>query len=97
MLGRIGTYLATGNDPGSPSPGEQRVIALAHVEAMLTHHGVHHGLRGARKHIGWYLQSSGQPEAVVKAWRRRLCTSEDAGAVLTGLGTFYDAAQELAA
>jgi tRNA-dihydrouridine synthase len=97
MLGRIGTYLESGHDPGSPPLGEQRVIAIAHVEAMLTHHGAHHGLRGARKHIGWYLQSSGRPEAVVKAWRRRLCTSEDPAAVLAGLGAFYDAAQELAA
>jgi nifR3 family TIM-barrel protein len=97
MLSRIAGHLATGRDPGSPSLARQRDIALAHVEAMLTHHGVHHGLRGARKHIGWYLQSSGRPEAVVKAWRRRLCTSEDACAVLAGLGEFYDTAQELAA
>jgi nifR3 family TIM-barrel protein len=97
MLARIGTYLDTGRDPGSPSLARQRGIARAHVEAMLTHHGPVHGLRGARKHIGWYLQSSGKPEAVVKAWRRRLCTSEDARAVLAGLGEFYDTAQELAA
>jgi nifR3 family TIM-barrel protein len=97
MLGRIGACLASGNDPGSPPLGHQRVIALAHVEAMLTHHGVHHGLRGARKHIGWYLQSSGRPEPDVKAWRRRLCTSEEPAAVLAGLGAFYDQAQELAA
>jgi nifR3 family TIM-barrel protein len=97
MLARIGTYLANGGDPGSPPLTEQCRVALAHVEAMLTHHGVHHGLRGARKHIGWYLQSSGRPEAVVKAWRRRLCTSEDADAVLAGLSAFYDQARELAA
>jgi tRNA-dihydrouridine synthase len=97
MLARIGTYLDTGRDPGSPSLARQRDIARAHVESMLAHHGATHGLRGARKHIGWYLQSSGKPEGIVKAWRRRLCTSEDARAVLAGLDEFYDAAQELAA
>ncbi len=97
MLGRIGTYLATGHDPGSPPLEDQRVVARAHVETMVAHHGTPHGLRGARKHIGWYLQSSGLPEPVVKAWRRRLCTSEDASAVLAGLDAFYDSALELAA
>ena len=57
-----------------------------------------HGLRTARKHVGWYLASSGRPAHAVKAWRRRLCTSEDAGEVLDGLASFYDdTAQEMAA
>ncbi len=97
MLGRIATYLASGRDAGSPPLDSQRAVALAHVEAMLDHHGAHHGLRNARKHIGWYLQSSGRPEPVVKAWRRRLCTSESAAEVLAGIGAYYDTAQELAA
>ena len=55
------------------------------------------GLRNARKHIGWYLASSGRPAEAVKAWRRRLCTSEDAAEVLAGLRSFYAQAEELAA
>jgi tRNA-dihydrouridine synthase B len=97
MLTRIGTYLERGHDPGPPALGQQRAIAFAHVQAMLDHHGAFHGLRGARKHIGWYLQSSGRPEPVIKEWRRRLCTSEDPDDVLAGIGSFYDTAQELAA
>ena len=50
-----------------------------------------HGLRNARKHIGWYLATSGRPAAAVKDWRRRLCTSENARDVLAGLATFYAA------
>ncbi len=53
------------------------------------------GLRNARKHIGWYLASSGQtgrPVATVRDWRRRLCTSDDASFVRTGLAAFYDEA-----
>ena len=97
MPARIATYLTSGRDPGAPSLGEQGAIALAHVEDMLTHHGRQLGLRNARKHIGWYLAISGRGAETVKAWRRRLCTSEDAGAVLAGLGSFYTGTEELAA
>jgi nifR3 family TIM-barrel protein len=97
MPARIAAYLASGRDPGSPPLARQGAIAVAHVEDMLAHHGTTHGLRNARKHIGWYLASSGQPAATIKAWRRRLCTSEDASEVLAGLRSFYADAQELAA
>jgi tRNA-dihydrouridine synthase len=97
MPARIAATLATGRDPGNPPLAEQGRIAAAHVAAMLSHHGTRHGLRQARKHIGWYLASSGGTPEKVKAWRRRLCTSEDAGEVLRGLGAFYAEAQEIAA
>jgi len=64
---------------------------------MLAHHGLRLGLRNARKHVGWYLASSGRPAETVKAWRQRLCTSEDATEVLAGLRSFYAQAEELAA
>jgi nifR3 family TIM-barrel protein len=97
MAGRIGTALATGRDPGAPSSEEQKLIALAHVEAMLSHYGASLGLRNARKHIGWYLISSGREDHSVKEWRRTLCTAEDASHVMAGLARFYDEAQEIAA
>ena len=63
--------------------------AFAHVEAMLSHYGAHLGLRNARKHVGWYLESSGAATATVKAWRKRLCTEESPAALLAGLAEFY--------
>jgi len=90
-------FLASGRDPGPPALAEQGAIAVAHVEDMLAHHGRELGLRHARKHVGWYLASSARPSEAVKAWRRRLCTSEDAGEVLAGLKSFYAEAEELAA
>lgn len=87
--GRIAKALVSGRDPGAPAAAEQGRIACAHVEAMLGHYGEHLGLRNARKHIGWYLESSGRPEAVVKAWRRLLCTEEHAATVLDRLAAFY--------
>lgn len=72
-----------------PSLAEQGRIAVAHVEAMLSHYGAHLGLRNARKHVGWYLETSGAPASVVKEWRRRLCTEDDAAKMLAGLAAFY--------
>jgi tRNA-dihydrouridine synthase B len=94
---RIAAALASERDPGPPPLDRQRDIALHHVEAMIEHDGARVGLRAARKHIGWYLASSGRPAAAVKAWRRRLCTSEDAREVRSGLARFYDEALEAAA
>lgn len=95
--GRIRTALATGRDPGAPTLKEQGAIAAAHLRAMLEHYGSFHGLRNARKHIGWYLVSSAVMEPVAKEWRRRLCTEDDPERVLSGLATFYAQAQEMAA
>lgn len=96
MPGRIAASLPTGSDPGSPPLSEQGTIAAAHVEAILEQDGPVHGLRNARKHIGWYLATSGRPAATVKDWRHRLCTSENARDVLAGLATFYAEAREAA-
>jgi tRNA-dihydrouridine synthase B len=91
---RIATALASGHDPGPPALARQLDIALHHVEAMIEQDDAVHGLRTARKHIGWYLASSGRPAATVQAWRRRLCTSDDAREVRAGLARFYHEALE---
>jgi nifR3 family TIM-barrel protein len=87
--GRIAEALATGTDPGAPSTEIQCHIAKDHVAAMLDHYGSHVGLRNARKHVGWYLETSGLPEDAVKRWRRLLCTQENASYVLAGLDEAY--------
>lgn len=92
---RVAAYLETGIDPGSPSLEKQSEVALAHIEAMLTHYGAFLGLRNARKHVGWYLATSGAPPAVVKANRQRLCTETDPARLLAGLARFYASAPHL--
>lgn len=94
LPGRIAQALETGGDPGAPPLARQQAIALAHVGEMIDAGGSA-GLKAARKHIGWYLASSGRPDPVVRAWRQRLCTQENAREVLAGLAEFYDAAQGL--
>jgi nifR3 family TIM-barrel protein len=94
---RIAEALETGIDPGAPALAAQGLIAVSHIESMLFHYGRTLGLKNARKHVGWYLASSGSPAAVVKAWRRRLCTEEDAGRLIAGLSRYYAEAMEIAA
>ncbi len=94
MPGRIATALATGVDPGAPPIGVQRRIAKEHVAAMLDHYGAFVGLRNARKHIGWYLATSGLPDVAVKRWRAQLCTDDNAASVLSGLENAYADAAE---
>lgn len=91
---RIAAHIDGAGDPGEPPLTRQGEIAVAHVEAMLAHYGGGLGLRNARKHIGWYLERSGRPAAVVKAWRARLCPDDDARRVLDGLARFYAEAVE---
>jgi len=89
---RVAGYLETGIDPGAPSLETQSEVALAHIEGMLSHYGSFLGLRNARKHVGWYLETSGAPAAVVKANRQRLCTEIDPARLLAGLARFYASA-----
>lgn len=96
LPGQIGEALRTGRDPGAPALEQQGEIAIAHVESMLSHYGTALGVKNARKHIGWYLESSGRPLETVKAWRRRLCTEDDPGLVRSGLRDFYGELREAA-
>ena len=66
---------------------------------MLAHQGIGRGLRAARKHIGWYLQSALTRKGgdLARLWRARLLSLEDAGQVLRRLDDFYAQAAEMAA
>ena len=96
LPGQIAEALRSGRDPGAPELARQGAIAEEHVEAMLIHYGSALGLKNARKHVGWYLESSGQPVETVKAWRRRLCTEDDPRQVRAGLREFYGELREVA-
>ena len=97
LPGSIGKALENGGPLNEPTFAEKGAIAVRHVEAMLAHHGRQHGLKIARKHIGWYLAACSADARVVSTWRRRLCTDDDAGRVLSGLAAFYSETMGVAA
>jgi nifR3 family TIM-barrel protein len=98
LAGQIGRALAKSDTGNALALEEQGRVAAAHVEAMLAHYGEFLGLRNARKHMGWYIETSGLAnEAAAKAWRRRLCTEDNANAAIEGLKEFYAAASYAAA
>lgn len=68
---------------GAPAPRIPEGAALAdlvaaHYEAMLDFYGAELGLRVARKHLGWYLETAGAPEAP----RRAVLTAAEPARVL---------------
>ena len=93
LPGQIARFLDTGVDKGPPALERQCEIACGHIEAMLGVYGAALGLRNARKHVGWYLETSGAPDDQVKAWRRMLCTDDVSERVIAGLQAFYGGAR----
>lgn len=97
LPGHIGSALVSGGPLSAPSLAEQGRIARRHVSDMIEHYGAATGLKSARKHIGWYLAASGADADNVTAWRRMLCTNDNAREVLDGLDAFFDIAASEAA
>jgi tRNA-dihydrouridine synthase B len=95
--GRACAFLAAGDDPGDPPLARQKTIALEHYEDMLAHYGTAFGTRIARKHLGWYVEAAARDRSTIRAWRARLCRTEDPGAVRSALSDFYDIQMEAAA
>lgn len=94
LLGRIAAALSGEGRAEPPALSEQARIARGHVEAMLGHYGDFLGLRNARKHIGWYLETSGHRVETQKLWRRCLCTEDDPVRALALLDAFYSDAPD---
>lgn len=82
---QVRRFLETGERLPDPPLARQLSIVLEHYDAMLAHYGVHHGLRIARKHLGWY--SRGLPRSA--EFRAEVMRAEDPDVVKTMLRRFY--------
>ncbi|MEO0497640.1 MAG: tRNA dihydrouridine synthase DusB [Pseudomonadota bacterium] len=58
IVGQTSQFLANGRYPPAPSGASLAVVIAEHYEAMLAHYGTALGVRQARKHLDWYLQTS---------------------------------------
>ena len=60
---QISHFLKTGEHLPPPSPHEVRDTLLGHLDALYAFYGEEHGVRIARKHLGWYAKDHPQAAA----------------------------------
>ncbi len=93
LPGHIAHYLATGRRESAPPLPVQLRLTLALYDEMLTHHGFI-GLRHARKHLGWALdtaaEAAGASAPCLKAHRQIVLTQADPRAVRHRLVEAFD-------
>jgi tRNA-dihydrouridine synthase B len=93
LPGQIARYLATGQRENAPSLSVQLAQTLVLYDEMLTHHGLI-GVRHARKHLGWALdtaaKTAGVSAARLKAHRESVLTQTDPRAVRHRLAVAFD-------
>jgi nifR3 family TIM-barrel protein len=94
LPGQIGRRLETGVTEATPPLAEQLRHVRALYEEVCRHYGLRVGLRHARKHLGWALDTAAHfgrvPAAKLKDWRQRILTSEEPSSVHRSLGEAFD-------
>jgi nifR3 family TIM-barrel protein len=93
--GQLGRYLVTGKREAPPPLREQLALASTLYGETLGLYGREIGLRHARKHLGWALDTAaactGAPESLLKAQRARVLTATDPALVLRLLAEAFEA------
>lgn len=78
-------FLKNGTHLAKPSPLEMATISIRHVEDIYDLYGVHMGVRIARKHVGWYLNSY-DPE---REFRREFNQIDESDLQIKALENFF--------
>ncbi len=91
-VGALARALESGVETLDPPPDNIAEIVLSHYEAMLAHYGTELGVRVARKHLGWYLETTRMP-AEQAAWRKVLLTESDPRTVAAAIPAAFTAGQ----
>jgi tRNA-dihydrouridine synthase len=98
LPGQIGRRLDGGAAEAAPSLPEQLSYIRALYEEICAHYGVRVGLRHARKHLGWALDTAAAtvraPADLLKAQRNRVLTADDPAIVLRRLAEAFDALRD---
>lgn len=74
-----------------PKLHEFEETVRSHYDLMLSHYGKEFGLKSARKHLGWYVETLEKEPLAQKKWRRDLCTARSVEAVQNTLTKFFEA------
>ncbi len=67
-----------------------KTTVLSHYELMLSHYGKEFGLKAARKHLGWYVESLEADPIAQQRWRQNLCTADNVPLVMQHLNSFFN-------
>jgi tRNA-dihydrouridine synthase B len=93
--GQLARYLATGEREAPPPLGEELALISALYGEMLGLYGHEVGLRHARKHLGWALDTAAActstPQQLLKMHRGRVLTATDPARVLRLLAEAFAA------
>jgi len=94
LPGQIGRRLETGQAEAAPSLAEQLAYVRALYDEVCSHYGLRIGLKHARKHLGWALETAARyscaPAPTLKGWRQKILTSEDPNGVHRSLQEAFD-------
>ncbi|HET9049021.1 MAG TPA: tRNA dihydrouridine synthase DusB [Chiayiivirga sp.] len=80
-------FLATGEELPAPQAEYVRDVLLDHLQALYAFYGEEHGVRIARKHLGWYAKE--QPDAVT--YRASVNAAQDAKTQTQLTADWFDA------
>jgi len=94
LPGQIGRRLETGQAETAPSLAEQLGYVRALYDEVCSHYGLRIGLKHARKHLGWALETAARyscaPAETLKGWRQNILTLEDPNRVHRSLQEAFD-------
>lgn len=93
FLRQVMDYLKDGTRRPDPAPERRLSVMQRHYEALLTLYGRHHGVRIARKHLGWYAKGL----AGAAEFRARMNREDDPEKVLQMITALFDSSFEKAA
>jgi tRNA-dihydrouridine synthase B len=85
FLEQVRHYLETGEYLPNPTLVEQYQTVRTHYEEILSHYGIEHGVKIARKHLAWY--SKGLPGSA--EYRGRVTRMDGVAEVRDALAEFY--------
>jgi len=87
IVGEIGKSLAGETISIAPTGRDLLALMIEHYELMMQEYGADHGVRVARKHLGWYLEKASiKPN---KQLKKLLLTSHDTAEVKTILQEIF--------
>jgi tRNA-dihydrouridine synthase B len=94
LPGQIGRRLDGGVAEAAPMLGQQLGYVRSLYDEICRHYGLRIGLRHARKHLGWALDTAADhsraPATKLKSWRQKILTSDDPHRVHQALGEAFD-------